>query len=42
MKPSDVADDVRSTLKALKDRGYLIAIGSSSENAKRIFEKGGT
>lgn len=39
MKPSDVSEEVRSTLKTLKERGYLLAIGSSSKNAKRILEK---
>lgn len=39
MKPSDVTDDVRSTLKELRARGYLLAIGSSSQNARRILEK---
>ena len=39
MEPSDVDDCVRSTLKELKERGYLLAIGSSSKNAKRILER---
>ncbi len=39
MTPSDVTDEVRSTLKSLKEKGYLLAIGSSSKNAKRILER---
>lgn len=39
LTPSDVTDDVRATLKKLKEKGYLIAIGSSSKNAKYILEK---
>lgn len=39
LTPSDVSDDVRKTLKELKEKGYLIAIGSSSKNAKYILEK---
>ena len=39
LTPTDVTDDVRATLKELKEKGYLIAIGSSSKNAKYILEK---
>ena len=39
MTSEDVTDDVRKTLKALRDRGYKIALGSSSKNAKFILEK---
>lgn len=39
MKPTDVDDSVRTTLSDLKRRGYSIALGSSSKNAKFILEK---
>ena len=39
MTPSDVSDDVRNTLKVLKDRGYHLAVGSSSKNTKFILER---
>ncbi|MFR4351269.1 MAG: beta-phosphoglucomutase [Roseburia sp.] len=39
MMPGDVSDEVRATLAALKDAGYLLAIGSSSKNAKFILER---
>lgn len=39
MQPTDVADSVRNTLKELKERGYRLAIGSSSKNAKYILER---
>ena len=39
MTPSDVADEVRDTLKELRARGHKLAIGSSSKNAKFILEK---
>ncbi|MGN1096058.1 MAG: beta-phosphoglucomutase [Eubacteriales bacterium] len=39
MTPDDVSEDVRHTLKTLRDRGYRLAIGSSSKNAKFILEK---
>lgn len=39
MKPEDVSEDVRKTLKELRKRGYLLAVGSSSKNAKLILEK---
>ena len=35
----NVAEEVRSTLKELKNRGYLLGVGSSSKNAKFILEK---
>ena len=41
MTPEDVMDEVRSTLKELRKRGYKLAIGSSSKNAKFILEKVG-
>lgn len=39
MTREDVTEDVRKTLKELKKRGYKIAIGSSSRNAKFILER---
>lgn len=39
MTPADVTDSVRDTLSELKRRGYYIALGSSSKNAKFILEK---
>ena len=38
MSEKDVSDDVMNTLLTLKARGYKIAIGSSSKNAKRILK----
>ena len=38
MTPSDVPDDVRKTLIELKNKGYLLAIGSSSKNTKYILD----
>lgn len=39
MTPSDVADEVRATLKELRARGYRLAIGSSSKNTPLILER---
>ena len=39
MTPADVSDEVRSTLKELKKKGYLLSIGSSSKNARFILDK---
>lgn len=39
MTPEDVEPKVRDTLKELRDRGYLLAIGSSSKNAGLILDK---
>ncbi len=39
LSPSAVSEEVRSSLRKLKERGYRIAIGSSSKNAKFILEK---
>lgn len=39
MSPADVSGEVRTTLKELRSRGYRLAIGSSSKNAKYILEK---
>ncbi len=41
LSPSDVTQEVKSTLIELKRRGYKLAIGSSSRNAKFILEKVG-
>lgn len=35
----DVSDEVRDTLKKLREAGYKLAVGSSSKNAKYILEK---
>lgn len=37
MSPADLSGEVKSTLDALRDRGLLLAIGSSSKNAKLIL-----
>lgn len=39
MTPADVSEEVRDTLKKLRSRGYKLAIGSSSKNARYILEK---
>lgn len=39
MSPADVSSQVRDTLQVLKERGYKLAIGSSSKNAKFILKK---
>lgn len=39
MTPADVSDEVRDTLRELRDRGYKIALGSSSKNARFILER---
>lgn len=41
MSPEDVSAEVRTTLKKLRSAGYLLAIGSSSKNARFILEKVG-
>lgn len=41
MTCKDVSDEVRTTLQELKNRGYRLAIGSSSKNAKFILERTG-
>ena len=41
MTPQDVSSEVRDTLHELRKRGYMLAIGSSSKNAKYILEKVG-
>lgn len=39
MTKEDVSDEIRNTLTELKRRGYRLAIGSSSKNAKFILDK---
>lgn len=39
MSPADLAPEVRQTLDALRARGLLLAIGSSSKNAKFILQQ---
>ncbi|MDR1692547.1 MAG: beta-phosphoglucomutase [Oscillospiraceae bacterium] len=39
MTPADLAGEVLSALRTLRERGYKLAIGSSSRNAKLILEK---
>lgn len=39
MTPDDVTDEVRDTLAELRKKGYKLAIGSSSKNAKYILKK---
>lgn len=39
MSPADLSDEVRSTLYELRNRGYRLAIGSSSKNAGFILER---
>lgn len=41
MSPEDVTEDVRRTLLALRERGYRLAVGSSSKNAGYILERTG-
>ncbi len=41
MSPGDVAGDVLQALQQLKEEGYLLAIGSSSKNAKLILRQTG-
>ena len=38
MNRDDVSDEVRQTLKKLKEAGYRLAIGSSSKNTAYILE----
>lgn len=39
MTPSDLSDEVKQTLDVLRERGYKLAIGSSSKNAPFILER---
>ena len=41
MTPDDVTDQVRITLAELRSRGFRLAVGSSSKNAKFILQKVG-
>lgn len=39
MTPDDLSGEVRMALHALRRRGYLLAIGSSSKNTRQILER---
>lgn len=39
MTPGDLSKEVRSTLYTLRQRGYLLAIGSSSRNTRQILRQ---
>ena len=39
MKPCDVAPDVLTTLLKLREKGFLLAVGSSSKNAGIILQR---
>lgn len=39
MSEKDLSDEVRDTLNELRNRGYLLAIGSSSKNTKTILNQ---
>lgn len=39
MTPADLSEEVKMTLEELRGRGYLLAIGSSSKNAKFILQQ---
>ena len=41
MTPEDVPEDVRETLRTLRARGYRLAVGSSSRNAKLVLGRTG-
>ena len=41
MAPGDVSEEVRNTLRILRQRGYALAVGSSSKNAEFILERTG-
>lgn len=41
MTPGDVSEEVRNTLRILRQRGYALAVGSSSKNAEFILERTG-
>lgn len=41
MTPGDVSGDVRETLRVLRARGYRLAVGSSSKNAKLVLGQTG-
>ena len=37
MSPDDLSQEVKKTLEILRQRGYKLAIGSSSKNTKKIL-----
>lgn len=39
MSPADLSEEVKTTLDTLRDRGYKLAIGSSSKNAPFILQQ---
>ena len=39
MNPADLSEEVKTTLDALRERGYKLAIGSSSKNAPFILQQ---
>ncbi len=39
MGPSDCSKEVRDTLSTLKEKGFLLAVGSSSKNTPKILSK---
>ncbi len=39
MSPADLSDEIRDTLNELRNRGYKLAIGSSSKNTRMILER---
>ena len=39
MSPADLSAEVKTTLDTLRERGYLLAIGSSSKNAPFILQQ---
>ncbi len=39
MTPTDLSDEIKKTLETLRARGYLLAIGSSSKNARQILTR---
>ena len=39
MSPADLSDEVKNTLDELRNRGYKLAIGSSSKNTKMILKQ---
>lgn len=39
MSPQDLSTEIKSTLNELRDRGYQLAIGSSSKNTKMILKQ---
>ncbi len=41
MGPGDVTEEVRSTLRKLREKGYGLSVGSSSKNTRFILERTG-